>query len=378
MKQALLIQQPQTYDDAVTFAKRRHHFADTDFDTQLMDLVQEIRKEVSLKHTGIKQEPYSAPVQDTHTTHLQQNIAQLQTDILSLKEAINTPHTQYAAHLDTNPVTLQQQLSKMKEDIKHLQQMKCPNVYPAPPGNYRSFRTTNGLVICRRCNQVGHFARAYPGNLPPLRAPSHYQNHRHSYVPPAPSQYPQPLYTPTCPSNQYSQRPSYRSHATQHNTMGYPYPRYATYTNPSRRLPFSSTDQTDNEYQARRSNIPGQDNNYSNVIQNHALQDRQCLVSGTLDSKPFSILIDTGSSTSLLDEQLDCLLSFVPLLQPKQFSVSEASERPLIALGITSLPIAIDDNTFQVQLVVTRNILFTCGIGNRLLANTWWNYQFSN
>ena len=114
------------------------------------------------------------------------------------------------------------------------------------------------------------------------------------------------------------------------------------------------------------------------MIQNHALQDRQCLVSGTLDSKPFSILIDTGSSTSLLDEQLDCLLSFVPLLQPKQFSVSEASDRPLIALGITSLPIAIDDNTFQVQLVVTRNILFTCGIGNRLLANTWWNYQFSN
>ena len=97
MKQALLIQQPQTNDDAVTFAKRRHHFADTNFDTQLMDLLQEIRKEVSLKHTGINQEPYSAPVQDTHTTHLQRNIAQLQTDILGLKETINTPHTQYAA-----------------------------------------------------------------------------------------------------------------------------------------------------------------------------------------------------------------------------------------------------------------------------------------
>ena len=52
------------------------------------------------------------------------------------------------AHLDTNPVTLQQQLSKMKEDIKHLQQIKRPNVYPALPGSYRSFRTTNGLVIC--------------------------------------------------------------------------------------------------------------------------------------------------------------------------------------------------------------------------------------
>ena len=66
-KKHSLIQQPQTYDNAVTFAKRKHHFADIDSDTQPMDLLQEISKEVSLKHTGIKQEPYSAPVQDTHT-----------------------------------------------------------------------------------------------------------------------------------------------------------------------------------------------------------------------------------------------------------------------------------------------------------------------
>ena len=183
LKQALLIRQPQTYDDAVTFAKRKHHFADTDSDTQLMDLLQEIRKEVSLQHTGIKQESHSAPVQDTHTNHLQQNISQLRTDIQSFKEAINTPHTQYAAPLDTNPVALQQQLSKMKEDIKHLQQMKCPNVYPTPPGHYRSFRTTDGLVICQRYNQVGYFTHACPANLPPPRAPTRYQNHQHNYVP---------------------------------------------------------------------------------------------------------------------------------------------------------------------------------------------------
>ena len=53
--------------------------------------------------------------------------------------------------------------------------------------------------------------------------------------------------------------------------MGYPYPPDATYTNSSRRLPFSSADQTDDKYQTRRSNIPGQNNNYSNVIQNDAL-----------------------------------------------------------------------------------------------------------
>ena len=84
-----------------------------------MDLLQEIRKEVSLKHTGIKQEPYSAPVHNTNTNYLQQNIFQLQTDIQSLKDAINTPHTQYAAPLDTNPVALHQQLSTIKEDIEH-------------------------------------------------------------------------------------------------------------------------------------------------------------------------------------------------------------------------------------------------------------------
>ena len=47
LKQALLIRQPQIYDDAVTFAKRKRHFADTDSDTHLMDLLQEIRKKVS-------------------------------------------------------------------------------------------------------------------------------------------------------------------------------------------------------------------------------------------------------------------------------------------------------------------------------------------
>ena len=46
----------------------------------------------------------------------------------------------------------------------------------------------------------------------------------------------------------------------------------ATYTNPSRRPPFSSTDQTDNKYQAIRSNIPGQSSNYSNTIQNSKLR----------------------------------------------------------------------------------------------------------
>ena len=120
-----------------------------------MDLLQEICKEVSLKHTEIKQEPYSASAHNFHTNHLQRNISQLQTNIESFKDAINTPHTQYAAPLDTNPVALQQQLSKMKEDNKHLQQMKSPNVYPTPPGNYRNFWTTESLVIADDVSKLG-------------------------------------------------------------------------------------------------------------------------------------------------------------------------------------------------------------------------------
>ena len=135
----VLIRQTPTYNNAVTFAKWKQHLADNDSDTQLMDLLQEICKEVTLKHTEIKQKPSSAPVHSTHTNHFQQNIFKLQTDIHFLKDAISPPHTQYAAPLYTNPVALQQQLSKMKAEIRHLQQMTHPNTYPASLGNYRSF-----------------------------------------------------------------------------------------------------------------------------------------------------------------------------------------------------------------------------------------------
>ena len=97
------------------------------------------------------------------------------------------------------------------------------------------------------------------------------------------------------------------------------------------------------------------------MIQNLYLQNWQCFVSGTLDSKP--ITIDTGFSISLLDKQLYYLLSPVPSLQPLPFSVSWAGDKPLIGLDKTLFSIAINDDTFQVQLVVTRNILFPVVLG---------------
>ena len=84
-------------------------------------------------------------------------MSQIQVDMQSLKEAINTPPNQYAASLDTNPVALQQQLFKIKEDMKHLQQMK--HIYPTTHRSTHSLRTfppstVNVLLIQRMIQGV--------------------------------------------------------------------------------------------------------------------------------------------------------------------------------------------------------------------------------
>ena len=155
------------------------------------------------------------------------------------------------------------------------------------------------------------------------RAPMHYQNPQHNYIPYNTLQYPQPWYIPT----QHSQSTPYQMNDRRHDTMGYPYPQDAIYPNPSQNPSFPSAHQAGNKYQSRRCSIPDQRNNYCNVIQHHALQDQECLVSGSLDNKPITILIDTGSSISLLDKQLYYSLSSVPPLQPLPFSVSGADDK---------------------------------------------------
>ena len=98
-------------------------------------------------------------------------------------------------------------------------------------------------------------------------------------------------------------------------------------------------------------------------MQTHALQDRECLLSSNLDNETITILIDTNSPFSLLGEQLYYLLSSIPPLEPILFSVSGEDNKPLIVLGETFISITINDDTFWLQLVVTRNILFPVVLG---------------
>ena len=70
LEQVLLIRQPQNYGNAVTSTKRKQQVTDRKSETELIELLQDIWKEVTLKHIGIKQEPYAAPVQDSHNLQL--------------------------------------------------------------------------------------------------------------------------------------------------------------------------------------------------------------------------------------------------------------------------------------------------------------------
>lgn len=76
---------------------------------------------------------------------------------------------QYAARLDTNPAALQQLLSKMRAEIKQLQQTRCPSSCPNAPETIKSFLTMDVQIICCCCNQFGHFAHLYKTNITPVK-----------------------------------------------------------------------------------------------------------------------------------------------------------------------------------------------------------------
>ena len=151
----------------------------------------------------------------------------------------------------------------MKTEIRLLQHMKHPNDYRNIPGNYRSFRIADGQVICRWCNRVGHFARAWPAN-----DEKHVNKISTQLCSSNTLQYLQSSYIPN-----HNSRALYKTDDERHNIMTYHYPQDSIYTYPLRKTPFLPANQIGNRYQARRSNISSQHNNHSSVIQNHSLQE---------------------------------------------------------------------------------------------------------
>ena len=165
LKQALLIRQLQTYDDAVTFATWKHHFAYTDSDTQSMDLLQEIRKEVSLEHTGIKQEPYSMPTTFSKTSPNFKRIYKFS------RNPLTHPTPNILRLLIPTLLPFSNSYLRWKKTSNTCSRRNALMSTPLLLG------TTDGLVICRQCNRAGYFACACPANLSLLIAPTHYQNY---------------------------------------------------------------------------------------------------------------------------------------------------------------------------------------------------------
>ena len=94
-------------------------------------------------------------------------------------------------------------------------------------------------------------------------------------------------------------------------------------------------------------------------------------MSDKLVNKIVSILIDTSSSISFLDEKLKYSLSSISPLQLIELAVLDTDDKRPISLDKTVLPIAIDDDdTFVLHLIVTRNMLFPVVMGiNFLFSN---------
>ena len=139
-----------------------------------MDLLQEICKDVSLKHTGTIFKACSRyTCKPTSTRHF------TTPNRYAYSQGINDHSPTLISYSFRYPVVLQQQLSKMKAEIRHLQQMKRPNYYPI------LVELTEALGPCMVKSFVDdvHFTYACPTNLTPTKVPTHYQNHWASYVP---------------------------------------------------------------------------------------------------------------------------------------------------------------------------------------------------
>ena len=159
--------------------------------------------------------------------------------------------------------------------MKQLQQVRCPNSCPNNPGTSRSLR-----IICRHYNSVGHFAQSCKTNLAPVKTNTifplvqpyadGYQNQRPGYVDHRTSQYLQPLYVP---NHNPWQNAFMIENNKKHNAIRYHYPQDYICTKAPQQTTSQFENQTNDKYQARKTNIQSQHKDYSNVIQNHTLQE---------------------------------------------------------------------------------------------------------
>ena len=154
-------------------------------------------------------------------------------------------------------IALQQQLSKTRAEIKQLQQAKRHSNYPNNPGTSINFRITDGQIICRRWNRVWYFAR-FPhasNTLVVIRTKDlvmQAMKHRNICI------HSQRVTTLTILGDTTNHRITFIPDSQGNQPL--PTPQFGN--------------QPNEKYQGKTSNIPGHySRNYSNVIQNHALQE---------------------------------------------------------------------------------------------------------
>ena len=202
------------------------------------------------------------------------------------------------------------------------------NYYANTTGASRSFRTLVGQVIYHCCNCAEHFACLCRANLVPVKTKKHFAHTQ----PHAGGCGNQSLVIETmthCNICSHNMHPiitpgiliSDRERPQERLFGGTITHRITFIPDTHGKHPPDFKNLRNDKYQARRSNISSQPRNYSNVIQNNALQEQQCFAPGKLDNKTISILIDTCLSICLLDEQLYYSLPSIPQLQPIQFPI---------------------------------------------------------
>ena len=244
LKQVLPLRQPQTWDDTINFAKRKHHFTDCTSETELIELLQDIPRKISLKHTDIKR--------DAHNDQL--NISQLQTEAFkrniyntakSIRRTVGQQLPSSSSSLRreqkssncskqnatvTNLITLELAVTSRSRMAKLFVvtgiEFGISHVFPMPSNTWVVIRTKDLVMQAMKHRNI----RSDSQRVTTLMILGDTTNHRTTFIP------------------------------DSHGNPPLPPPKFGN--------------QPNDKYQGKTFNIPGQySRNYSNVIENHALQE---------------------------------------------------------------------------------------------------------